>query len=99
MNKANLVEQLTSADFRNCTGFINQGWWEWYCFSHVKLEIFNIERSLIADKLQQRNIDISFNKIVMLLLMSWYYTYSDEFVIDVETGFSIIRVTEIQLFL
>jgi hypothetical protein len=67
------VEQLTSS---------NQGYWEaskWYCV--------NVERGNIADQLQPRNINVSFtnnsNLAIDLLIFTFY---SDQLVIDVETG-------------
>jgi hypothetical protein len=82
MEQVNLAEQLTSADFGVSTGLINQGYWEWSRFYFV-----NVERSPIADKLQPRNINISFNNNsnVPIDVMVFIF-YSDEFVIDVETG-------------
>jgi len=53
----NLAEQLTSSDFGVSTGLISQAYWEaskWY--------FVNVERGNIADKLQPRNINVSFNK-------------------------------------
>jgi mannose/cellobiose epimerase-like protein (N-acyl-D-glucosamine 2-epimerase family) len=49
------LEQLTSSDFGVSTGLISQGYWEqskWY--------FVNVERGNIADKLQPRNINVSF---------------------------------------
>jgi hypothetical protein len=56
LEQVNLAEQLTSSDFGVSTGLIHQGYWEaskWY--------FVNVERGNIADKLQPRNINISFN--------------------------------------
>ena len=53
--QVNLAEQLTSSDFGVSTGLISQGYWEqskWY--------FVNVERGNIADKLQPRNINVSF---------------------------------------
>ena len=50
-----LSEQLTSSDFGVSTGLISQGYWEaskWYCV--------NVERGNIGDKLQPRNINVSY---------------------------------------
>ena len=55
LEQVNLAEQLTSSDFGVLTGLINPGYWEmckWY--------FVNVERGNIADKLQPRNINISF---------------------------------------
>ena len=82
LEQVNLAEQLTSADFGVSTGLINQGYWEWSRFYYV-----NIERSQVVDKLQPRNINVSFtnNSLVNTDVMVFIF-YSDEFVIDVETG-------------
>ena len=82
IEQVNLAEQLTSADFGVSTGLINQGYWEWSRFYFV-----NVERSPIADKLQPRNINISFtnNSAIAIDVMVFIF-YSDEFVVDVETG-------------
>ncbi len=73
---------MTSSDFGVFTGSISQGYWEsskWY--------FVNIERGNIADKLQPRNINVSFtnnsNVAIDVLLVTFY---SDQIAIDVETG-------------
>ena len=56
LEQVNLAELLTSSDFGVSTGLISQGYWEmpkWY--------FVNVERGNIADKLQPRNINVSFN--------------------------------------
>jgi hypothetical protein len=56
LEQVNLAEQLTSSDFGVSTELIHQGYWEaskWY--------FVNLERDNIADKLQPRNMNISFN--------------------------------------
>ena len=56
LQQVNLAEQFTSSDFGVSTGLISQGYWEqskWY--------FVNVERGNIADKLQPRNINVSFN--------------------------------------
>jgi hypothetical protein len=61
LEQVNLAEQLTSSDFGVSTGLISQGYWEsskWY--------FANLERGNIADKLQPRNINVSFNNLVIL---------------------------------
>ena len=55
LQQVNLAEHLTSSDFGVSNGLINQGHWEatkWY--------FVNVERGNIADKLQPRNINVSF---------------------------------------
>ena len=71
-----------SSDFGVSTGLISQGYWEaskWY--------FVNLERGNIADKLQPRNINVSFtnnsNVAIDVLIFTFY---SDQLVIDVETG-------------
>ena len=56
LEQVNLAEQLTSSDIGVSTGLINQGYWEWSRWYFV-----NVERSQAADKLQPRNVIISFN--------------------------------------
>ena len=82
LQQVNLAEQLTSSDFGVSTGFISQGYWEmskWY--------FVNVERGNIADKLQPRNINVSFtnnsNVAIDVIILTFY---SDQLVIDVETG-------------
>jgi len=82
VQQVNLAEQLTSSDFGVSTGLISQGYWEaskWY--------FVNVERGNIADKLQPRNINVPFtnnsNVAIDVLIFTFY---SDQLVIDVETG-------------
>jgi len=64
------------------TGLISQGYWE-----NSKWYFVNVERGNIADKLQPRNINVSFtnnsNVAIDILIFAFY---SDQLVIDVETG-------------
>jgi hypothetical protein len=80
--QVNLAEQLTSSDFGVSTGLISQGYWEqskWY--------FVNVERGNIADKLQPRNINVSFNNNSNVPIDVIIFTfYSDQLTIDVETG-------------
>jgi hypothetical protein len=80
--QVNLAEQLTSSDFGVSTGLISQGYWEaskWY--------FVNVEHGNIADKLQPRNINVSFNNNSNVAIDVIIFTfYSDQLVIDVETG-------------
>jgi hypothetical protein len=80
--QVNLAEQLTSSDFEVSTGLISQGHWEWSRWYFV-----NVERSRTVDKVQPRNINISFNNnsVVPIDCLVFIF-YSDEFVINVETG-------------
>jgi hypothetical protein len=82
LEQVNLAEQLISSDFGVSTGLISQGYWEaskWY--------FVNVERGNIADKLQPRNINVSFNNNSNVAIDVIIFTfYSDQLVIDVETG-------------
>ena len=82
LQQINLAEQLTSSDFGVSTGLISQGYWEMSKFYFV-----NVERGNIADKLQPRNINVSFtnnSKVTFDLLI---FTFcSHQLVIDFETG-------------
>ena len=67
------------------TGLISQGYWEqrkWY--------FVNVERGNIADKLQPRNINVSFtnnsNVPIDVIIFTENTFYSDQLTIDVETG-------------
>jgi hypothetical protein len=82
LQQVNLAEQLTSADFGVSTGLIHQDFWQWSKFYYC-----NVERSALADKLQPRNVNISFNNnsnVAIDVLV--FIFYSDELTIDVETG-------------
>ena len=80
--QVNLAEQLTSSDFGVSTGLISQGYWEaskWY--------FVNVERGNIGDKLQPRNINVSFTNNANVAIDVIIFTfYSDQLTIDVETG-------------
>jgi hypothetical protein len=82
LEQVNLAEQLTSSDFGVSTGLISQGYWEqskWY--------FVNVERGNIADKLQPRNINVSFSNNSNVPIDVIIFTfYSDQLTIDVETG-------------
>jgi hypothetical protein len=82
LEQVNLAEQLTSSDFGVSTGLISQQYWEqskWY--------FVNVERGNIADKLQPRNINVSFNNNSNVPIDVIIFTfYSDQLTIDVETG-------------
>ena len=82
LEQVNMAEQLTSSDFGVSTGLISQGYWEWSRWYYV-----NIERSQATDKKQPRNINISFlnNSAVPIDCLVFIF-YSDELVINVETG-------------
>ena len=76
-----LAVEMRSSDFGVLTGSISQGYWEmskWY--------FVNVERGNVADKLQPRNINVSFtnnsNVAIDLLIFTFY---SNQLVIDVET--------------
>jgi hypothetical protein len=82
MQQVNLAEQLTSADFGVSTGLITQDLWQWSKFYYC-----NCERSALADKLQPRNVNVTFNNNSALAIdVLIFIFYSDELTIDVETG-------------
>ena len=82
IEQVNLAESMTSSDFGVSTGLFNQAYWEWSRWYFV-----NVERSQLADKLQPRNVNISFNNNGELPIDAMVFIfYSDEFVVDVETG-------------
>ena len=82
MEQITLAEQLTSSDFGITTGLFNQSWWEMFRYYFV-----NIERSAITDKNVPRNINISFtNNTQVPIDILIFIFYSDEFLIDIETG-------------
>ena len=82
LEQVNLAEELTSSDFGVSTGLISQGYWE-----AIKWYFVNVERGNVADQLQPRNINVSFtnnsNVAIDILIFTFY---SDQLVIDVETG-------------
>jgi hypothetical protein len=80
LSQVNLAEQLTPPDVGVATGLISQGYWEaskWY--------FVNVERGNIGDKLQPRNINVSFtnNSNVPIDVIIFTF-YSDQLTIDVE---------------
>lgn len=75
-------EQLTSADFGVSTGLFDSSFWNYNRFYWV-----NVERSNIADKLQPRNINISFTNNNNVPIDVLVFTFkSNQLTIDVETG-------------
>ena len=82
MQQVARAESLTSSDFGITTGLFGQNWWE-----HNRFYYVNIERSAIADKLQPRNINVSFtNNSQLAIDLLVFIFYSDEFNINCETG-------------
>jgi hypothetical protein len=82
LQQVNLAEQLTSSDFGVSTGLISQGYWE-----ASNRYFVNVERGNIADKLQPRNMNVSFNNTSNVAIDILIFTfYSDQLVIDVETS-------------
>ena len=76
------AEQLTSCDFGISTGLINQNYWE-----NSKWFYVNVERGNAADKLNGRDINVSFtNDSNVPIEVMVFMFYSDEIAIDVETG-------------
>jgi hypothetical protein len=83
LEQVNLAEQLTSSDFGISTGLMNQNDWEnskWYYSIYV-----NVERGNAADKLNGRDINVSFTNNVPIAVMVFIF-YSDEITLDVKTG-------------
>jgi hypothetical protein len=79
LQQVNLAEQLNSRDFGVSTGLINQGYWE-----NSKWFFVNVENGNIADKLQPRNINVSFTNNSNVAIDLFIFTfYSDQLVIDV----------------
>lgn len=82
MEQINLAEALTSSDFGVTTGLISQPYWEMFRYYYV-----NVERSAITDKNVPRNINISFTNNTQVAIDTLVFIfYSDEFIIDTETG-------------
>ena len=79
LQQVNLAEQSTSSDFGVSTGLFSQGYWE-----NSKWYFVNVERGNIADKLQPRNTNVSYSNVAIDILIFTFY--SDQLVIDVETG-------------
>ena len=82
LEQDNLAEQLTSSDFGISTGLINQNY-----RGNSKWYYVNVERGNAADKLNGRNVNVSFtdNSNVPVEVMVFIF-YSDEITIDVKTG-------------
>ena len=75
-------EQLTSADFGVSTGIFDQAWWNFNrCY------FVNVERSNLTDKLQPRNLNISFTNNNTVPIDVLVFTYkSNQLTLDCETG-------------
>ena len=82
MEQIMYAEQLTSADFGVTTGLFDSAWWNSNRYYYI-----NVERSNITDKLQPRNLNISFtnnsNQPIDILIFTWK---SNQLTIDTETG-------------
>ena len=82
MEQIMYAEQLTSADFGVTTGLFDSAWWNANRYYYI-----NVERSNITDKLQPRNLNISFtnnsNQPIDILIFTWK---SNQLTIDSETG-------------
>jgi len=77
-----VAEQLTSSDWGLTVGLFDQAFWTYNRYYYV-----NIERSNITDKLQPRNINISFTNNNNLPIDVLIFTIkSDQLTIDVQTG-------------
>jgi hypothetical protein len=76
------AEQLTSADFGVTTGIFDAAFWNSNRYYYI-----NVERSNITDKLQPRNINISFTNNNNVPIDVLVFTFkSNQLTIDVETG-------------
>ena len=77
-----MAEQLTSSDFGVTCGLFNQQFWEM-----SKYYFINIERANDADKINPRNVNISFqnNSLVAIDILVFIF-YADELKIDIESG-------------
>lgn len=82
IEQVNYAEQLTSSDFGVTNGLFDAGFWNYNRYYWV-----NIERSNITDKLQARNLNISFTNNNNVPIDVLVFTFkSNELTIDVETG-------------
>jgi hypothetical protein len=80
------AEQLTSADFGVSTGLFDASFWNYNHYYWV-----NVERSNITDKLQPRNLSISFTNNNNVPIDVLIFTFkSNQLTIDVETGITSI---------
>jgi hypothetical protein len=76
------AEQLTSADFGVTTGLFDSAFW-----NNNRYYWINVERSNITDKLQPRNINISFNNNCNQPIDVLVFTFkANQLTIDCETG-------------
>jgi hypothetical protein len=76
------AEQLTSSDFGVTTGLFDAGWWNFN-----RAYFVNIERSNLTDKLQPRNLNISFTNNNTVPIDVLVFTFkSNQLTLDVETG-------------
>ncbi len=82
LEHANPCEHLASSDFGISTGLISQNYWE-----NSKWYYENVERGNAADKLNGRNINVSFtnNSIVPIVIMVFIFQFH-EITIHVKTG-------------
>ena len=82
--RVNLCEQLTSSDFGVSTGLLNQNYWgksKWYDV--------NVERENAGDKINERNIHVSFSNnsnVPIEVMIVIFYPY--EIAIDIKTAIS-----------
>jgi hypothetical protein len=86
MEQIMYAEQLTSSDFGVTTGLFDAAWWNANRFYFV-----NVERSNITDKLQARNLNISFTNNNNVPIDVLVFTFkSNQITIDTETGITSI---------
>jgi hypothetical protein len=76
------AEQLTSADFGVTTGVFDASWWNYNRYYYI-----NVERSNLTDKLQPRQINVSFTNNNNVPIDVLIFTFkSNQLTIDCETG-------------
>jgi hypothetical protein len=82
IEQVNYAEQLTSADFGVTTGLFDSAFW-----NNNRYYWINVERSNITDKLQPRNINISFTNNCNQPIDVLVFTFkANQLTIDCETG-------------
>jgi hypothetical protein len=82
IEQLNYAEQLTSSDFGVTNGLFDAGFWNYNRYYWV-----NIERSNTTDKLQARNLNISFTNNNNVPIDVLVFTFkSNQLTINVEAG-------------
>ena len=82
IEQVSVAEQLTSADFGVTVGLFDASWWNANRFYFI-----NVERSNITDKIETRNLNISFTNNNNVPIDILVFTFkSNQLTCDVETG-------------